>query len=324
MIEMEDELPDSEEYESCRATVKFRVLFFTAIIAVAQAVYAILSYLESQDDINDGYLALPIAFMLLGVQAIGLIPCYTVSDSTKAKHIMLNLLENYTAHVRHISKGITDLAKQEMFMEELEQIDGDNAKAVQKLKAFDKAFEIAYKMIMTIVESLESEDDNARETKNFFTITPQPSIEDGKLRLFRDVVKKKPIGDKKGLMMFQGWDKIGISNMSQEDKDAEIEEIKKYIKELEEENMQNKTAIDKWETAKVSARQEFKSLDSERADLITKAKMENLKNLIDQYVADQKAKQKVYDQVDRMIQEQKEPKKRVEAYLQKTEPIITS
>jgi hypothetical protein len=60
LIDMEDELPNSEDYESCRATVKFRVLFFTAIIAAAQAVYTILSYLESQDDIDMVILHFPL------------------------------------------------------------------------------------------------------------------------------------------------------------------------------------------------------------------------------------------------------------------------
>merc|ERR1712086_120308 len=172
-----------------------------------------------------------------------------------------------------------------------------------------KAFEIAYMMIMTIVESLESEHDNVHNKPKFFTITPQPSVEDGKLRLVRNVVGKKVEGDSKGLMKFHSVDKLGISNMSQEDKDSKTKDLKTEVEELAEENKENKTSIDNLDTLIGNKRQEFNEKEAnylKRQDSNIKVAMDSDEGLINEWTRKKKDKQGVFDQVEREIKEKKD------------------
>lgn len=175
------------EFESCRSYVKFHITFQTTIIAIAQVVYAVLMYLNHEGDIAHGLLGIPLGFMVLGIQAIILIPCYTKTDATKAKQITLNLLSNYSENVGRIEPQIAGLAQQEKFMEELESIRKDTRSATQKVKAFDTDFARAFELVMAIYTSLRKSESEQ------YTIKSEVDETDQTLLLVRRAIHHAPI-----------------------------------------------------------------------------------------------------------------------------------
>jgi len=143
-------------FESCRSTVKFRVALWTIIIAIAQIAYAFLLYMNSNGNLDGGYLVIPLGLTMLAIQAILLIPCYTDSDSEKSKKIMLNFMNKVYGEVVHeTATNIAGLADQEKFMTELTDIKADNDKATESLKQFDLMFDQAFNFVLTLIASFQ-------------------------------------------------------------------------------------------------------------------------------------------------------------------------
>merc|ERR1712086_906402 len=121
----------SGKFDTCRSTIKFRVGLWSAVIVVAQLAYVCMIYVRSNHGIDKAYLAIPCAVMVLAIQAMLLIPCYTQTDADKAQKIMLKLIALYHAAIHNTTKQISTLAKHEGFMHELESISTQTAVATQ-------------------------------------------------------------------------------------------------------------------------------------------------------------------------------------------------
>jgi len=110
-------------------------------------------------------------------------------------------------------------------------------------------------------------------------------------------------------MKFDSVDKLGISNMSQEDKDSKTKDLKTEVEELAEENKENKTSIDNLDTLIGNKRQEFNEKEvnyMKRQDSNIKVAMDSDEGLINEWTRKKKDKQGVFDQVEREIKEKKD------------------
>jgi len=231
-------------FESCRSYVKFHVTFQTTVIAIAQVAYAALIYLNHEGHISHGFLGIPLGFMVLAIQAIILIPCYTKTDSTKAKQITLNLLDNYTENTGHIAAQIAGLAQQEKFMEELEDIGKDTRSATAKVKAFDTDFARAFELIMAIYTSLR------KTEKEQYMIRPEIDPTDGTLLLIRRAIHHAP-----------------TPRLSNPDK------LPRCMEDLSGHNQQDTADTDEWQYELESAQRRMTDAEEESASLSKQVKL---------------------------------------------------
>jgi len=133
--------------------------------------------------------------MVFLIQALFLIPCYTDSDSEKAKKIMQKFIDSiYSDIVCSTARKISGLADQEGFMIELETIRKGSDKAIESVKAFDVVIDKAFHFLIALISSLQKKEDKSGPCVNpdhksilFYEIEPRVNPNNGSLTLQRRI-----------------------------------------------------------------------------------------------------------------------------------------
>ena len=145
--------------ESCKEAVRWRLFVLVMITLASHVAYGFLAVLYEDDEIDKLWLAIPLGVLMIVLQAIALIPCYTRSDHATSKLVIAKVLQAYEDKCSDTLLATRKLGISEDFMRELESIRDVSTVRTGEVKAWCENFEKGFEFILSLCYNLDRTQD---------------------------------------------------------------------------------------------------------------------------------------------------------------------